>query len=115
MVNRALSVVISPITPTLRRDGSDHSANSAGSVRVLALAIAVPSDYSYFQSGSSGCFRSHSGRRLRTSGRTSKLYSGGGEVVDHSSVHASQGSSPAGLPCRSDQRRLTTKQPTPAA
>src|SRR5262245_27518119 len=70
--------------------------------------------YSYLQSGSSGCFKSHSGRRLRTSGKVSKLYSGGGEVVDHSSVQASQGSSPAGAPRRSDHSTLATKQPTPA-
>ena len=53
---------------------------------------------SYFQSGSSGCFKSHSGRRLRTTGNAAKLYSGGGEVVAHSSVQASQGSLPAILP-----------------
>ena len=29
--------------------------------------------YSYFQSGSSGCFKSHSGRRLRTTGISAKL------------------------------------------
>ena len=58
----------------------------------------------YFQSGSSGCFRSQSGRRLRTSGMTSKLYEAGGEVVAHSSVQASQGSSPAIRPFRSERR-----------
>ena len=36
------------------------------------------------------------------SGIVSKLYDGGGEVVAHSSVQASQGSSPAGLPFRSE-------------
>src|SRR4030095_722094 len=72
------------------------------------------SSHSYFQSGSSGCFRSHSGRRLRTSGKVSKLYSGGGGVVEHSSVQASQGSSPAGAPRRSDHSTLATKQSTPA-
>src|SRR5262245_5847333 len=74
----------------------------------------LPSLHSYLQSGSSGCFKSHSGRRLRTSGKDSKLYSGGGDVVDHSSVQASQGSSPAGAPRRSDHSTLATKQPTPA-
>src|SRR5437773_12400520 len=69
--------------------------------------------HSYFQSGSSGCFKSHSGRRLRTSGRVSKLYSGGGELVDHSSVQASHGSLPAMAPFLSDRRRLTTRQDTP--
>src|SRR5262245_45142071 len=64
---------------------------------------------SYFQSGSSGCFRSHSGRRLRTVGIDSKLYDGGGEVVAHSSVQASQGSSPAGRPRRSDTATFAKK------
>src|SRR6266496_6626069 len=69
--------------------------------------------HSYFQSGSSGCFKSHNGRRLCTSGRVSKLYSGGGDDVDHSSVHASHGSLPAMAPFLSDRRRLTTRQDTP--
>src|SRR6516162_6303542 len=63
----------------------------------------------YCQSGSSGCFRSHNGRRLWTVGITAKLYSGGGDVVDHSSVHASHGSTPAGRPWRSDHSALYTK------
>src|SRR6516162_3587409 len=66
----------------------------------------------YCQSGSSGCFRSHNGRRLWTVGITSKLYVGGGDGVDHSSVQAFQGSSPAGWPYRSEANRLyrnTTK------
>src|SRR3984957_2359229 len=65
--------------------------------------------YSNFQSGSSGCFKSQSGRRLRTSGIASKLYSGGGEEVVHSKVQASQGSSPAILPFRADQIMLIMK------
>src|SRR5215813_11897157 len=70
--------------------------------------------YSYFQSGSSGCFMSHSGRALRTSGTVSKLYSGGGEVVAHSSVHASHGSSPACSPLRRDLRIFQARQAIPA-
>src|SRR5262245_28285104 len=70
--------------------------------------------YSYFQSGSSGCFRSHSGRRLLTVGTIAKLYAGGGEVVAHSNVHASQGSLPAVSPRKYDQIRLKTKTNTPA-
>src|ERR1700730_11448735 len=53
---------------------------------------------SYSQSGSSGGFRSHNGRRLWPTGASSKLYGGGGEVVSHSSVHASHGSLPASSP-----------------
>src|SRR5947209_20608766 len=69
----------------------------------------LPPHYSYCQSGSSGGFRSHSGRRLCTVGITAKLYAGGGEVVAHSSVQASQGSSPAGRPWRSDAITFHTK------
>ena len=72
-----------------------HRSGGAGKARRYA--------HSYFQSGSSGCFRSHSGRRLLTIGIVSKLYAGGGDVVAHSSVQASHGSSPAGRPLRSDR------------
>src|SRR5580693_5048696 len=71
--------------------------------------------YSYCQSGSSGCFKSHSGRRLFTSGIVAKLYSGGGEVVDHSSVHASHGSLPATFPRKYDHIKLPRKIRTAAA
>src|SRR5258708_7334046 len=64
--------------------------------------------YSYFQSGSVGCLMSQSGRRLRTTGILEKLYSGGGELVVHSKVHASQGSSPAGRPLQRDRPMLNT-------
>ena len=70
--------------------------------------------HSNFQSGSSGCFKSHKGRRLRTSGILSKLYSGGGEVVAHSSVHASHGSSPASLPFDVGIDQVDDKKRTPA-
>src|SRR5262245_59718965 len=56
--------------------------------------------YSYFQSGSSGCLRSHNGRRLLKTGSTGKLYAGGGEGVDLSKVHASHGSLPARSPLK---------------
>src|SRR5271169_2094606 len=69
--------------------------------------------YSYFQSGSSGCFKSHSGRRLRTTGIVAKLYSGGGDVVAHSSVQASQGSLPATLPLKYDHTKFTTQNRMP--
>src|SRR5215831_15700247 len=39
MVNSALSVRITPITPTFRREGSDQSTYSLGSVKVCAFAI----------------------------------------------------------------------------
>src|SRR5215475_13529695 len=70
--------------------------------------------YSYFQSGSSGCLASHNGRRLATTGIAPKLYSGGGDVVDHSSVHASQGSLPATGPRKYDQMKFVTQQRIPA-
>jgi hypothetical protein len=76
--------------------------------------ILPPSSFpSYCPSGSSGCFRSHSGRRLWTVGIASKLYDGGGDAVDHSSVQASHGSSPAGRPWRSDATTLYTKMAKP--
>src|ERR1700692_4512144 len=71
--------------------------------------------HSYFQSGSSGCFKSQSGRRLFTVGTEAKLYAGGGEFVDHSRVHASQGSLPAALPRKKDKSRSPKKTKIPAA
>src|SRR5690349_10517830 len=71
--------------------------------------------YSNCQSGSCGCFRSHNGRALRTTGSFSKLYSGGGEVVAHSRVHPSQGSSPAGSPDLAERIIFHTKQRMPPA
>src|SRR5260370_37903981 len=70
--------------------------------------------YSYFQSGSSGCLRSQSGRRLLTVGIKAKLYAGGGELVAHSRVHASHGSLPAILPLIKDKSRLTAKTRMPS-
>src|SRR4029434_1055411 len=49
-------------------------------------------------SGRSGLAKSHSGRRLRIGGSATKFSCGGGDVVAHSRVHASQGVSPATLP-----------------
>src|SRR4051794_7218272 len=49
-----------------------------------------------------GCARSQSGRGPRTGGTISKLCSGGGEEVAHSSVQAFHGLSPASAP----ERRL---------
>jgi hypothetical protein len=43
---------------------------------------------------------SQNGRALLTVGTTAKLYSGGGEVIVHSSVAASHGSAGAGSPDR---------------
>src|SRR5271157_3370121 len=93
-----------PIRP---RDGSTHCDSTDGAAVEVALKPGSPL-YSYFQSGSSGCFKSQSGRRLRTTGMVPKLYSGGGELVDHSSVHASQGSFPAISPRNRDQSRFPT-------
>src|SRR5260370_42267491 len=107
MVNRDDSVRITRVIPTLRGEGNFHSVSGVAYVSVLTN-YPIES-YSNFQSGSSGCFKSHSGRRLRTSGISSKLYSGGGEVVVHSKVQASHGSSPAILPFRADQIMLMLK------
>src|SRR5438128_10035630 len=62
-------------------------------------------------SGRSGLAKSHSGRRLRIGGNATKFSCGGGDVVAHSSVHASQGLSPATLPRKNevdkDQTRIS--------
>src|SRR3954465_13693236 len=47
---------------------------------------------------SSGDFRSHNGYRDVTVGMTAKLYSGGGDGIDHSSEGAPHGSLPAIAP-----------------
>src|SRR5262249_39989032 len=90
---------------------------SAGARRSRPEAVSRPtppsphshSPHSYFQSGSSGCSRSQSGRRLWTVGTCSKLYEGGGDVVAHSSVQARHGLSPAGWPFHSDATMLYAK------
>ncbi len=46
------------------------------------------------------------GSTERTRGTTSKLFSGGGDGVNHSSVFAFHGSGPAIGPCYSERRRL---------
>src|SRR4029079_4013224 len=53
--------------------------------------------------------RSKSGRSERISGRWSKLYGGGGELVAHSRVFASHGSSPATFPLRSETKTFQRK------
>src|ERR1700756_1033329 len=113
IVKIADSAIISEIIPTRPREGRIHSCSVL--VDATAALLTPVLLYSYFQSGSSGCFRSQSGRWLRTTGIVAKSYSGGGEVVDHSSVHASHGSFPAGSPLKSDRRRLKTNTSTPAA
>src|SRR5208337_488929 len=97
--------------PTRPRSSCPSGISFGGTVIVVAAKMALP--YSYFQSGSSGCFKSHSGRRLRTTGIMAKLYSGGGDAVDHSSVQASHGSLPAAFPLKYDQTRFQTKIRTP--
>src|SRR5713226_9235996 len=99
IVKIADSAPISAIIPTRPREARIHSGSVlVGTTTAQFNRVLL---YSYFQSGSSGCLRSQSGRRLWTTGIAAKSYSGGGEVVDHSSVHASHGSFPAGSPFRS--------------
>src|SRR5204863_8204394 len=59
--------------------------------------------------------RSRRGAKERIGGIAVKFRRGGGEVVAHSSVCPSHGSSPAGSRLRSDTTRLTTKTRIPAA
>src|ERR1044072_4030327 len=51
-------------------------------------------------SACTGWTRSQRGRGLRTGGRGCELWGGGGELVAHSSVQASQGFGPASRPWR---------------
>src|SRR5258706_8591661 len=103
MVKIAASAAIRQDIPTRPREGNSHGTFASG---IVMDGVLMMPRYSYCQSGSSGCFRSHSGRRLLTTGRVAKLYEGGGEEVDHSRVQASQGSLPASSPRRYDQSRL---------
>src|SRR5262245_16610891 len=85
--------------PTVPRYGRLHpSGVSRAGVVIAFVAFIARFLYSQRLSGSSGCFRSHNGRRLATIGMEAKLYAGGGELTDHSRVHASQGSFPAMSP-----------------
>src|SRR5271165_5839977 len=97
--------------PTRPRSSCPSGISFGGTMIVVAAKMALL--HSYFQSGSSGCFKSHSGRRLRTTGILAKLYSGGGDEVAHSRVQASQGSLPAGFPLRYDQTTFTTQNRMP--
>src|SRR5215471_4251091 len=99
--------MISEAIATLPRYG--RLTGGCTSESVIAAALIDLCLHSYWLSGSSGCFRSHSGRRLATTGSIAKLYAGGGELVDHSSVQASQGSFPAGAPLKYETIRFTTK------
>src|SRR5258705_11084453 len=111
MVKIADSAAIKQYIPSRPRAEGFHSF-SDWSIANGAVLIGN-SFYSYFQSGSSGCLRSQSGRRLLTDGITAKLYTGGGELVVHSRIHASHGSLPANLPLREDHSRFTRKIKTP--
>ena len=57
---------------------------------------------------------SHSGSRPRTVGIRAKLYAGGGELTDHSSVLAPQGLSPAGSPPAIERTTFATKITKPS-
>src|SRR5439155_8201568 len=65
--------------------------------------------------GSSRCRQSNAGRSERIGGSHSKLCSGGGEDVTHSSVYPPHGSSPAGRLCRNACTRSVRKISTPTA
>src|ERR1700722_14249675 len=99
MVKIADSAIMRPAIATFPRDGRRQAvAGFANEVVVVTALICFV--HSYRLSGSSGCLRSHKGRRLSTVGTVAKLYAGGGELMDHSSVHASQGSLPARAPLK---------------
>src|SRR5215472_5955246 len=109
--NIADSATIRESIPTRPREGIVHGDSTSGCADA-ALLNRILLNHSYFQSGSSGCLRSQSGRLLWTVGVIAKLYSGGGEAVDHSRVQASQGSFPAIAPRQYDHRRFATNKST---
>src|SRR5712672_456445 len=98
MVKMAASAAMRQYIPNRPRAEGPHRSSGSNGVTVATLIKIFL--YSYFQSGSSGCLRSQRGRRLLTDGITAKLYAGGGELVVHSRVQASQGSFPAALPLK---------------
>src|SRR6266481_4772758 len=67
----------------LAREEREHSHSTAG--RQAPIRICGGGAHSYFQSGSSGCLRSHSGRRLFTAGTAAQWYSGGGDEIGRAS------------------------------
>src|SRR5580692_4308258 len=106
------SAVISPAIAITPRDGRRHGSSLPtrwSGIVLISLVSESSLPYSKAESGSSGCFRSHSGRRLATTGSLAKLYTGGGDGVDHSSVHASHGSAPAVSPRKYECTMLYTK------
>src|SRR4030095_5429137 len=95
-----------PAIATLPRYGRLHEGWI--SPTDMAAALIVSCLHSYWLSGSSGCFKSHNGRRLATVGTVATLYAGVGELVDHSKVHASHGSLPASAPLKYEMIRFHT-------
>src|SRR5215468_7571345 len=98
IVKIADSAMMRPAIATLPRCGRLQGCGI--SETDIAAALIDSYLHSYWLSGSSGCFTSHNGRRLATTGTVAKLYAGGGELADHSSVQASQGSFPALVPLK---------------
>src|SRR5690349_12596471 len=98
MLKIAASAAMRQYIPRRPRAEGPHRSSGSNAVTVATLIEIFL--YSYFQSGSSGCFKSQSGRQLFTVGITAKLYAGGGQLVLHSRVQASQGSFPAISPLK---------------
>src|SRR5581483_838749 len=80
-----------------KNDASERMNRVTASL-LLDISVHSPDAAATSSSARSGCARSQSGRRPRTGGTSAKFSAGGGDVVAHSSVHASQGLSPAGAP-----------------
>src|SRR5215207_341961 len=79
------------LLPAAAGQGSGHGDQATGSVVSAGAGLEV----SWRRMASR---MSRSGSSLRTSGTTSKLCGGGGEVANHSSVSPPQGSCPARVP-----------------
>src|SRR4051794_40647666 len=75
-------------------DGMWMSWGSFGSRRGGITTDSLAGSFTSRPSSSSVYLRCQNSSRCETTGISAKLYSGGGEEVIHSSVRASQGSSP---------------------
>ena len=83
----------------------------SGATSSSSVSTAAPAgSRSSRPSSSSVYFRCQNSSRWVTSGISAKLYSGGGDEVDHSSVRASHGSGPAIGPRRSEKIDVDEEQ-----
>ena len=133
VASRAFGVEIADVTAELRRRVKAMSYGLAYGLSAYGLAAREVVGVTSIRPGSTTRARERDGRRSRPSGArpgggcpssarpsaragsTSKLLTGGGEVVNHSSVLAFHGSGPAIAPCLRLRTTLRTVTSTPVA